>query len=103
VLGWQFCLSWARFHDPYMPKVGSFDASPLDNPTAQTEDLHLKSLNRTADRYQACTDNTYAQPLSELSERKFDLTTAWLHQLKVMSPSPILVGSPALQSPSGSN
>jgi hypothetical protein len=96
-------LSWARFHDPYMPKVGSCDASPFDNPTAQTEDLHLKSLNRTVDRYQAFTDNTYAQPLSELSERKFDLTAASLHKLKVMSPAPILAGGPALQSSSGSN
>jgi hypothetical protein len=89
----------------YMPKVGPFRALAFNNPTAQTENLYFKSLDTTVDRYRAfleevrtnsivlpnrdldtgnetkaaeysLTDNTYAQLLSKLSEKKFDLTTA---------------------------
>ena len=89
----------------YVPKVGPFRALAFNNPTAQTEDLYFKSLNTTVDQYRAfleevrtnsvvlpnrdldtgnetkaaeysLTDNTYAQLLSKLSQKKFDLTTA---------------------------
>jgi hypothetical protein len=89
----------------YMPKVGPFKALAFNSPTPQTEDLYFKSLNTTVDQYRvfleevrtnsivlpnrdldtgnetkaaeySLTDNTYAQLLTELSEKKFDLTTA---------------------------
>jgi len=88
----------------YMPKIGPFKGLAFNNPTPQTEDLYIKSINTTVDRYRAflkeagtdtlvlpncdfdtgqptnaaeysLTDNTYAKLLSRLSERKFDLTS----------------------------
>jgi hypothetical protein len=88
----------------YMPKIGPFKALAFNNPTPQTEDLYFKSINTTVDQYKAfleqvrtdslqlpncdfdsgqvtkpaeysLTDDTYAQLLSQLSGRKFDLTT----------------------------
>jgi len=89
----------------YMPKVGPFRAMAFNNPTPQTEDLYFKSIDTTVDQYRAfleevrtnsvilpnrdldtgnetkaaeysLTDDAYAQLLSRLSEKKFDLTTA---------------------------
>jgi len=88
----------------YMPKVGPFKGLAFNNPTPQTEDLYIKSINTTVDRYRAfleevrsdtlvlancdldsgqatkaaeysLTDVTYAKLLARLSERKFDLAS----------------------------
>jgi hypothetical protein len=88
----------------YMPKVGPFKKLAFNNPTPQTEDLYIKSINSTVDQYRALldkvrtdslvlpncdldsgnktkaaeyslTDDTYAQLLAQLSERKFDRTS----------------------------
>jgi hypothetical protein len=88
----------------YMPKIGPFKALAFNNPTPQTEDLYFKSINTTIDQYRiylqqvragslelancdfdtgketkaaeySLTDETYAKLLSQLAERKFDLTT----------------------------
>ena len=91
----------------YMPKVGPFKGLAFNNPTPQTEDLYIKSINATVDQYRAfldqvrtdtlvlpncdfdtgkptkaaeysLTDEAYASLLSRLSERKFELTSAQL-------------------------
>ena len=88
----------------YMPRVGPFKGLGFKNPTPQTEDLYFKSINTTVDHYRAfleevrsdtlvlpncdldsgnptkaaeysLTDDTYAKLLSQLSNRKFDLTS----------------------------
>jgi hypothetical protein len=88
----------------YMPKIGPFKGLAFNNPTPQTEDLYIKSINTTVDQYRAfleevrtdtlvlpncdfdtgkttapaeysLTDDAYAKLLARLSERKFDLTT----------------------------
>lgn len=88
----------------YMPKIGPFKGLAFNNPTAQTEDLYIKSINTTVDQYRALleevrtdtlvlancdfdsgqptkaaeyslTDDTYAKLLARQSERKFDLTS----------------------------
>jgi hypothetical protein len=88
----------------YMPKVGPFTGLAFNNPTPQTEDLYIKSINTTVDQYRAfleavrtdalvlancdldsgqstkaaeysLTDVTYAKLLARLSERKFDLAS----------------------------
>jgi hypothetical protein len=88
----------------YMPKIGPFKGLAFNNPTPQTEDLYIKSINTTVDRYRAfleevrtdtlvltncdfdngqatkaaeysLTDDTYAKLLARLSERKFDRTS----------------------------
>jgi hypothetical protein len=88
----------------YMPKIGPFKGLAFNNPTPQTEDLYIKSINTTVDQYRALlkevrtdtlvlancnfdsgqptiaaeyslTDVTYAKLLARLSERKFDLTS----------------------------
>lgn len=93
----------------YMPKVGPFKGMGFNNPTPQTEDLYIKSINATVDQYgaflaevrtntlvlpncdfdsgqatepaeYALTDDTYAKLLAKISERKFDLTTAELRE-----------------------
>jgi hypothetical protein len=93
----------------YMPKIGLFKGLAFNSPTAQTEDLYIKSINTTIDQYRAfleqvrtdslslpncdfdtgnetkpaeysLTDETYAKLLGQLSDRKFDLTTAELRQ-----------------------
>jgi len=84
----------------YMPKIGPFKGLGFNAPTPQTEDLYIKSINTTVDQYRAfleevrtdslvlpdcdldtgkatapgeysLTDDTYAQLLGQLSERKF--------------------------------
>jgi hypothetical protein len=89
----------------YTPKIGPFKKLEFNNPTAQTEDLYFKSINTTVDQYRSfleavrtgvlvlpncdldtgsqtkaaeysLTDDTYAQLLSQLKDRKFNLTSA---------------------------
>ena len=91
----------------YIPKIGPFKGLGFDNPTPQTEDLYIKSINATVDRYRALleeertnalvlpncdldsgnatrateyslTDNAYAGLLARLSARNFDLTSPQL-------------------------
>jgi hypothetical protein len=93
----------------YMPKFGPFKKLTFNNPTPQTEDLYIKSINTTVDQYRtlleevrtdslllpnrdfdsgrptkaaeySLTDDTYAKLLARLSERKFDLTTTDLRE-----------------------
>lgn len=88
----------------YMPKVGPFRKLGFNNPTPQTEDLYIKSINTTVDQYRALleevradtlalpdydldsgkptkaaeyslTDDIYAKLLAQLSERNFDRTS----------------------------
>src|SRR5271169_5637048 len=88
----------------YMPKIGPFKKLGFNNPTPQTEDLYIKSINTTVDQYRAfleevrtntlvlansdldsgqttraaeysLTDDAYAKLLAQLSDRKFDLTS----------------------------
>ena len=90
-----------------MPKIGPFKGLAFNNPTPQTEDLYIKSINTTVDQYRALleevrtdtlalpnrdldsgnrtkaaeyslTDDTYARLLARLSERKFDRTSPGL-------------------------
>jgi hypothetical protein len=85
----------------YLPKVGPFKGLAFNNPTPQTEDLYIKSINTTVDEYRvflkevrtntlvlpncdfdsgqvtkaaeySLTDDSYAKLLERLSERKFD-------------------------------
>jgi hypothetical protein len=93
----------------YMPKIGPFKGLAFNSPTPRTEDLYIKSINTTVDQYRAfleqvrtgslslpncdfdtgnetnaaeysLTDDTYAKLLGQLSDRKFDLTTAELRE-----------------------
>ena len=93
----------------YMPKIGPFKAMAFNNPTPQTEEMYFKSINTTVDQYKvfleevrtdslalpnrdldtgtatqaaeySLTDDTYAKLLSQLTDRKFDLTTADLRE-----------------------
>jgi hypothetical protein len=88
----------------YMPRVGPFKGLAFKSPTPQTEDLYFKSINMTVDQYRAfleevrndklvlpncdldsgqatkaaeysLTDDAYAKLLTQLAERKFDLTS----------------------------
>ncbi len=88
----------------YMPKIGPFKGLAFNNPTPQTEDLYFKSINTTVDQYRAfleevrtdslvlpncdldsgngtkaaeysLADDAYAKLLTQLSERKFDVTS----------------------------
>ncbi len=91
----------------YMPKIGPFKKLGFNNPTPQTADLYIRSINATVDQYRAfleavrtdslvlpncdfdtgnptkaaeysLTDDTLCQALAQLSDRKFDLTSAEL-------------------------
>jgi hypothetical protein len=88
----------------YMPKIGPFKKLGFNNPTPQTADLYIKSINATVDQYRtfleavrtdslvlpncdfdtgnptkaaeySLTDDSYAKLLGQLSDRKFDLTS----------------------------
>ncbi len=88
----------------FVPKVGLFKGLGFNNPTPQTEDLYIKSINTTVDQYRASleqvhagaavlpdcdldsgtatqaaeyslADETYANLLDGLSANKFELTT----------------------------
>jgi Zinc dependent phospholipase C len=87
----------------YMPKVGPFKGLAFNNPTPQTEDLYIKSINAAVDQYRvfleevrtdtlvlpncdfdsgkptkaaeySLTDEAYATLLAQLADRKFALT-----------------------------
>jgi hypothetical protein len=91
----------------YVPKIGPFKGLAFNNPTPQTEDLYIKSINTTVDQYRlfleqvrsdtlvlpncdfdsgkptraaeySLTDDAYAKLLSQLSEHKFDRTSPQL-------------------------
>ena len=93
----------------YMPRVGPFKGLGFKNPTPQTEDLYFKSINLTVDEYRAfleevrhdnlvlpntdldsgqptraaeytLTDEAYAKLLTQLADRKFDLTSPELRE-----------------------
>jgi Zinc dependent phospholipase C len=93
----------------YMPKIGPFKGLAFNNPTPQTEDLYIKSINTTVDEYRvflkqvstdtlvlpncdfdsgqatkaaeySLTDDSYAKLLARVSERKFDLMTPELRE-----------------------
>ena len=93
----------------YMPKIGPFKKLAFNNPTPKTEDLYIKSINTSVDQYRAfleavrtdtlalpncdldsgnvtaaaeysLADETYAQWLAQLSERKFNLTSPELRE-----------------------
>jgi uncharacterized protein (DUF433 family) len=88
----------------YMPRIGPFKGLAFKNPTPQTEDLYIKSINTTVDHYRvlleavrtdslalpncdldsgnptkaaeySLTDDTYAKLLAQLSGGKFALTS----------------------------
>ncbi len=88
----------------YMPKLGPFRALAFKNPNPKTEEMYFKSINTSVDEYRAfleelrtgslhlsnmdldtgkitmaaeypLTDESYAQLLAELSQRKFDRTS----------------------------
>ena len=40
----------------YLPKIGPFKGMGFDSPTAQTEDLYIKSINNSVDHYFAMLD-----------------------------------------------
>jgi hypothetical protein len=92
-----------------MPKIGPFKKLAFNNPTPKTEDLYIKSINTSVDQYRAfleavrtdtlalpncdldsgnvtaaaeysLADETYAQWLAQLSERKFNLTSPELRE-----------------------
>jgi hypothetical protein len=87
-----------------MPKIGPFKGLAFNNPTPQTEDLYIKSINTTVDQYRSLlqrqragslalsnvdldsghgtraadyslTDDTYADLLTKLSSQEFTLAT----------------------------
>jgi hypothetical protein len=89
----------------YTPKIGPFKAMAFNNPTPETEDMYFKSINTTVDQYRAhleevrtgslqltnmdldsgkatlaaeytLTDETYAKLLAQLTDQKFDRTSA---------------------------
>jgi hypothetical protein len=91
----------------YIPKVGPLKGLGFNNPTPQTEDLYIKSINTTSDQYRAfleevrtrklvlpncdldsgeatkaaeysLADESYASLLSELSAHQFNLTSPQL-------------------------
>jgi len=88
----------------FMPKIGPFKGLAFNNPTAQTEDMYIKSVNTTVDQYRAflkevgtdtlvlancdldsgnptmveeysLTDQTYDKLLGQLAKSKFDRAT----------------------------
>jgi hypothetical protein len=91
----------------YLPKVGPLKGMGFNNPTPQTEELYIKSINTTTDQYRALleevqtgklvlpncdldsgevtkaaeyslADESYAALLAELSAEKFNLTSPQL-------------------------
>src|SRR5712672_722711 len=88
----------------YIPKIGPFKGLAFNNPTSQTEDLYIKSINTTVDQYRifldqmrtdtlvlpncdfdsgkptkaaeySITDDSYAKLLGQLSAGRFDRTS----------------------------
>jgi hypothetical protein len=105
-VGTRFLSALLRF----APKIGPFKGLGFANPTPQTEDLYIKSINVTVDRYRALleelrtnqvaalsnydldtgnptkpaeyslTDETYAKLLTQLAKNKFEFTTPELRE-----------------------
>jgi len=102
-LGTRILATLLRF----IPKIGPFKALGFNNPTPQTEDLYIKSIDTTTDRYRtlleevrtgklvlpncnlddgnpteageySLTDEAYASLLAQLSAHNFDRTSAQL-------------------------
>jgi hypothetical protein len=102
-LGTRILATLLRF----IPKIGPFKGLGFNNPTPQTEDLYIKSIDATVDSYRAfleevragklllpncdldsgnmakateysLTDETYENLLARLSARNFDMTSAQL-------------------------
>jgi len=65
-LGTRILATLLRF----MPKVGPFKGMGFNNPTPQTEDLYIKSINTTVDDYRAHLD---AEDAGKLLLPNFDL------------------------------
>jgi alpha/beta superfamily hydrolase len=88
----------------YIPKIGPLKGMAFNNPTAQTEDLYIKSIDATVDQYRgfleavradtlvlpnrdldsgnltkaaeySLTDETYAKLVTQLSARQYDQTS----------------------------
>jgi zinc dependent phospholipase C len=93
----------------FIPKIGPFKKLAFNNPTPQTEDLYIKSINTTVDQYRVfleqvrsntlvlpnrdlddggvtaaaeytLADDSYARLLDQLSKRKFDRTSPELRE-----------------------
>ena len=91
----------------FMPKIGPFKGLAFNNPTPQTEDLYIKSINATVDQYRvfleqartntlvlpncdfdtgaptkaaeySLTDDAYASLLARLADHHFDRTSPQL-------------------------
>jgi hypothetical protein len=102
-LGTRMLAALLRF----IPKVGPFKGLGFNNPTPQTEDLYIKSIDTTVDSYRSfleevrthkltlpncdldsgnktmggeysLTDETYEKLLAKLAAGNFDLTSAQL-------------------------
>jgi hypothetical protein len=92
-----------------VPKVGPFKGLAFNNPTPQTEDLYIKSINTTVDQYRSfleqvrtdtlvlpncdldsgkptkaaeysLADDSYAKLVAQLSDRQFDRTSPELRE-----------------------
>ncbi len=101
--GTRFLAALLRF----MPKIGPFKGLAFNSPTPKTEDMYIKSINTTVDQYRilleairkqtlvlpnqdldsglvtapgeySLADDSYAILLSQLSDHKFDRTSAEL-------------------------
>ena len=55
----------------YFPKVGPFKGMGFDNPTAETEDLYIRSINATVDQYRVYLNQVHAGGLA-LPNRDLD-------------------------------
>jgi hypothetical protein len=93
----------------FMPKIGAFKGLAFNNPTPQTEDMYIKSINTTVDQYRvfleevrtdtlvlpncdfdsgkptkaaeySLADETYAKLLGQLSDKKFQQTSPELRE-----------------------
>jgi len=106
----------------FVPKIGPFKGMGFDNPTAKTEDLYIKSINATVDRYHilleevragtltlpncdlddgnatsateyVLADEAYAALLAQLAAQKFDGTTPQLRDNVVAFYSHVSLGT----------
>jgi hypothetical protein len=104
-LGTRFMAALLR----YFPKIGPFKGLGFNNPTPQTEDLYIKSINTSTDHYRAfleevragnlvlpnsdldsgeltkaaeysLADESYARLLAELNATEFNLTSPQLRE-----------------------
>ncbi|MGB8260426.1 MAG: zinc dependent phospholipase C family protein [Terracidiphilus sp.] len=109
----------------FMPRIGPFKGLGFNNPTPQTEDLYIKSINTTVDHYgallkderaralvlpnsdldsgmttrageYALADETYSNLLARLSAQDFDLTSPQLRDNILQ-----FYSNPSLPAPAG--